>query len=43
MTTSSAPSCLGDEGLGNGENPPVWGAMPFNQGTGLAKDVQLAA
>ena len=36
-------SCHAANGLGNKENPPVWGARSFNDGAGLANVVQLAS
>lgn len=36
-------SCHAENGQGVDENPPVWGAMSFNQGAGLANNAQLAA
>lgn len=35
--------CHGDDGAGDAENPPVWGAQSYNQGAGLANNPQLAA
>ena len=36
-------SCHAGNGAGIDENPPVWGAMSYNQGAGFANDAQLAA
>lgn len=36
-------SCHGDDGSGDGESPPVWGDMSFNDGAGLSGDVKLAS
>ena len=36
-------SCHSDHGQGDKENPPVWGARSYNQGAGLANDIQLAS
>lgn len=36
-------SCHADNGQGNKKNPPVWGARSYNQGAGLANDLQLAS
>jgi thiosulfate dehydrogenase len=36
-------SCHGDDGQGDGDGPPVWGDMSYNDGAGLAGDVKLAS
>lgn len=36
-------ACHGNDGQGDGDNPPVWGARSFNDGAGLANVVQLAS
>ena len=36
-------TCHGDDGQGDNENPPVWGARSFNDGAGLANVGQLAS
>jgi thiosulfate dehydrogenase len=36
-------SCHAGHGQGDDENPPVWGVRSYNQGAGLANDVQLAS
>jgi thiosulfate dehydrogenase len=36
-------SCHGENGLGDDDNPPVWGPRSFNEGAGLARVPQLAA
>lgn len=35
--------CHGQDGQGDADNPPVWGARSFNDGAGLAHIEQLAA
>ena len=35
-------SCHGDNGQGDDDNPPVWGARSFNDGAGLTDVVKLA-
>lgn len=35
--------CHAGDGQGVDENPPLWGARSFNDGAGLANDVQLAS
>ena len=35
--------CHGGDGQGDDENPPLWGARSFNDGAGLANNVQLAS
>jgi thiosulfate dehydrogenase len=36
-------SCHGDDGQGDGDSPPVWGDMSYNDGAGLAGDLKLAS
>lgn len=36
-------TCHAENGEGNKENPPVWGAQSFNDGAGLANVAQLAS
>lgn len=36
-------TCHGENGQGDGDNPPVWGVRSFNDGAGLANVVQLAS
>ncbi|HBJ35940.1 MAG TPA: cytochrome C, partial [Planctomycetaceae bacterium] len=36
-------SCHGDDGQGDGDSPPVWGDMSYNDGAGLAGDIKLAS
>lgn len=36
-------TCHGDDGQGAEENPPVWGEKSYNDGAGLANDIQLAS
>jgi thiosulfate dehydrogenase len=36
-------SCHAENGQGDKDNPPVWGARSFNDGAGLANVVQLAS
>jgi thiosulfate dehydrogenase len=35
--------CHAENGQGDDENPPVWGARSYNQGAGLANAMQLAS
>jgi thiosulfate dehydrogenase len=35
--------CHGGDGRGDDENPPLWGQQSFNDGAGLANDLQLAS
>jgi thiosulfate dehydrogenase len=35
--------CHGDDGAGDDENPPLWGAQSYNDGAGLANNLQLAS
>lgn len=35
--------CHRGDGQGDDENPPLWGARSFNDGAGLANDLQLAS
>jgi thiosulfate dehydrogenase len=41
--TDRCASCHGDDGQGDGDSPPVWGDMSYNDGAGLAGDVKLAS
>lgn len=43
LYTARCASCHGDNGHGDQENPPLWGARSYNQGAGLANTVQLAS
>ena len=43
LYSERSASCHAANGLGNKENPPVWGARSFNDGAGLANVVQLAS
>ncbi len=36
-------SCHGDDGQGDGDSPPVWGDLSYNDGAGLAGDLKLAS
>lgn len=36
-------NCHADHGQGDKQNPPLWGPRSYNQGAGLANDVQLAS
>lgn len=36
-------SCHADDGQGDNEKPPLWGARSYNEGAGLANVVQLAS
>lgn len=35
--------CHGDDGQGDGDSPPVWGEMSYNDGAGLAGNIKLAS
>ncbi|OYP28273.1 c-type cytochrome [Rhodopirellula sp. MGV] len=36
-------SCHGDDGLGNDDEPPVWGDQSYNDGAGMSRNEKLAA
>ena len=43
LYSARCADCHGENGHGNKENPPVWGARSFNDGAGLANVAQLAS
>ena len=43
LYSSHCSACHGEDGQGEKEHPPVWGARSFNDGAGLANIIQLAS
>lgn len=43
LYSARCAECHGGDGQGDDENPPLWGARSFNDGAGLANDLQLAS
>jgi cytochrome c5 len=43
LYSARCASCHSENGQGDKENPPAWGAQSFNDGAGLANFVQLAS
>ncbi|HVW39085.1 MAG TPA: c-type cytochrome, partial [Pirellulales bacterium] len=43
LYTARCAECHGGDGQGDDDNPPLWGARSFNDGAGLANDLQLAS
>ncbi len=43
LYSARCASCHSENGQGDKENPPVWGARSFNDGAGLANVAQLAS
>lgn len=43
LYSARCAECHGGDGQGDDDNPPLWGARSFNEGAGLANDLQLAS